>query len=82
MGCFSTIELDHELLPELYKHVSWQTKDLSYDDEKEFPCDECYDGVRRDGRFVREDGMWNPDLSGWVSLIASPASSALAQCEA
>jgi len=83
MGCFSTIEIDHELLPEQYKHVWWQTKDLPYDEEKEFPCDDCYDGViRRDGRFVREDGMWNPGLGMGLADRITRGPPALAQCKA
>lgn len=72
MGCFSTVIIDPEWLPPELRSISaWQTKDLPDDEEKQFPFDNYYDGViRRDGVFMREDGMWNPSLTGWVALTS------------
>ena len=72
MSCFSTVTIDTAWLPQELQHVgAWQTKDLPEDEEKRFPNDDYYDGaIRRDGVFVREDGMWNPALTGWIALVA------------
>jgi hypothetical protein len=72
MSCFSTVTIDPAWLPQELQNIStWQTKDLPEDEEKRFPNDNYYDGaVRRDGAFVREDGMWNPSLVGWAELVS------------
>lgn len=42
--------------------------------EKTFAYDNYYDGdIRRDGVFVREDGMWHPSMAGWVELVQTSA---------
>ena len=70
MSCFSTLKIHPDLVPELDKVSFWQNKSLPLDEETEFCCG-CYDGeIRSDGRFVREDAKWNPDLTGWISLVA------------
>jgi hypothetical protein len=72
MSCFSTVTIHRAWLPEELQSVgAWQTKDLPEDEETMFPNDDYYDGtIRHDGVFVREDGMWNPSLSGWAELVS------------
>lgn len=70
MSDFSTISFDSDflLMPPPARHVSYQSKDLpEHEDET---CTACIGGtVHADGVFERDDGLWNPFLTGWIRLI-------------
>lgn len=69
MSDISTISfhIDFPLIPQEARRYTYQSKDLP---DHETDTTYINGTFRADGLFVREDGLWNPSLNGWLRLIA------------